>query len=158
MTYYNQDGIIARRSEMGDVDLFKHCLRLSDIEEIWASHHLTPEMAVKMCIAETMWSCTVLANGKAVAIFGINPETIFGKKALVWMLATEELNKIPRRFARHSRKFIDYMLEQYPYLYNYVDDRNKKSIEWLRFCGADIHDPKPFGIEQLPFRYFSFTR
>ncbi len=91
-------------------------------------------------------------------MFGISPVHVLGDKAIVWMLASEKLDNIKLRFARHSRYFINLMLEYYPYLHNYVDCRNKGSISWLKFCGATFEEPKPYGLEGKPFMYFSFKR
>jgi hypothetical protein len=155
--YYNENGIVVRKSRIQDVDYLKNHLRRSDVEEIWASHHIMAEEALKTCVEKTIFSLTI-ENGHPMAIFGINPETVLGEKALIWLLATDDLEKIQRRFIRHSKEFIDMMLSWYPYLYNWVDDRNKASIEWLKYCGATISAPVIHGEEQIPFRYFYFQK
>ncbi len=155
--YYNQDGIVVRRSVLSDIDKMKNNLRQSDVQEIWASHHHTPESALEYCVKNTIFSCTV-ENGKPIAIFGINPTSILGNTAVVWMLATDDLEKIQRRFLRHSKHFIAMMQGFYPTLYNWVDTRNTQSIAWLKFCGAKLEEAKPYGEEQLPFHYFVFSK
>jgi len=154
---YDQDGITVRRSTKEDALYLSKRMRQSDIDEIWASHNITPEDALDNGVKNSIFCCTV-SNGNPIAMFGIVPETILGSKASVWMLASDDLNKIQRRFARHSRHFIDMMLDFYPYIYNHVDERNKISIAWLKFCGAKLHKPEPFGVEKKPFRYFYFNK
>lgn len=155
--YYNQDGIVVRHSTKADVDYLKDHLRQSDIQEIWSSDHITPEEALKQGLEKSIFCCTVL-NGSPIAMFGIVPETVLGQKASVWFLASKDLKNIKRRFLRHSKYFINLMLDFYPYLHNYVDNNNKDSIDWLRYCGARIKEPEPYGKEQQPFRYFYFNR
>lgn len=153
MIYYEQDGIKVR--DALPTDMFQ--LRESDINEVWASHHHKPEEALRQSI-EQSFLCYTIENGNPVASFGLVPENIISNKATVWMLASEDLNKIKIRFLINCKKFINLMLEYYPYLYNYVDDRNKKSIEWLLFLGAKMEDPRPYGTDKLPFRYFYFIK
>lgn len=155
--FYNQNGIIVRRSTKSDVEYLKNHLKQSDIDEIFASNNLTPEEALKDGLKNSIFCCTVL-NDNPIMIFGVVPETILGNKGIVWMLSSSELMKIQRRFLRHSRYFIDMMLEYYAYLYNYIDSRSKESIAWLEFCGAVIEKPAPYGVEGKLFHYFYFKK
>lgn len=154
---YDKDGIVVRRSTKKDVEYLKTHLRQSDVDEIWASNHITPEGALEKGLDNSIFCCTVL-NGQPIAMFGIVPHSILGYEASVWMLASDDLKKIKKRFLRHSKYFINMMLDFYPSLFNFVDDRNKDSINWLKYCGARIYDPKPYGVENKPFRYFVFKR
>ena len=156
--YYNQDQITVERSTRGDAEYLKHNMRQQDKEEIWASHHHTPEQAMDFIINKTIFCLTVKIQGQPVAMFGVNGETVLGDKGIVWMLATDEIDKIKLRFLRHSRRFVKMMLEYYPYVYNFVDVRNKVSIAWLRKLGAKFDTAKPHGVEQKLFRYFWFER
>lgn len=155
--FYDKDGIIVRHSRPEDIEYLKDHLRQSDVDELWASAHHTANEALKNSYENAVLSLTIV-NENPVGMFGITPQSMIGYKASVWFLATAELEKINKRFAKNSRRFIDLMLMYYPYLFNYVDDRNTKSIKWLRICGAEISDPKPYGKEQLPFRFFCFQR
>ncbi|NCB43505.1 MAG: DUF2833 domain-containing protein [Clostridia bacterium] len=155
--YYDKDGYKVRKAKLSDVAHLAQHMRSSDVAEIWASDHKIPEEALREGLERSIFACTV-ENGVPIAMFGICPLSITGDTASVWLLATDDLDKLRIRFAKNSRKFVEMMLEYYPYLENMVDDRNTKSIEWLRFCGAKIDEPVPYGEEQLPFRHFSFTR
>lgn len=152
---YDKNDIIVRRSTVDDIFYLQSRLRESDVREIWACSNRTPTEALERCLKESIFCCTIL-NGSPIGVFGISPVTILGNRASVWFLATNGLEKIQRRFIKNSRYFIKMMLDFYPYLYNWVDDRNKDSIRWLRMCGATVEEPKPYGKEQLPFRYFYF--
>ena len=140
-----------RESLPGDIIYLKDRLRKEEVEEIWASHNSTPEQALLGSYLISIRCFTALLNDRPIAMFGIAPETLLGEKACVWFLGTELLDKIKKSFVVLSRKFISLMLNDYPYLYNFVDFRYKKSLQWLKSCGAEISDPKPFGPEGLPF-------
>lgn len=155
---YNKSGVVVRQSILGDVNYLKNHLRRSDVNEIWASHNSTPEEALFVGFYESSLCLTVESNKLPCAMFGINSHNLLSREAIVWFLASPELEKIKIRFLRHSMDFVDLMLRYYPVLYNWVDSRNYDSIEWLIFCGAKLEEPKRFGVQQLPFHYFVFRR
>jgi len=154
---YDDGEVRVKYTELEDLDYLAENMRECDVDEVWASDNLTPLEALYGGFEESTFCCTV-ENGNPIAIFGVSSDSLFSNNAAVWLLATDQLVKIQRRFLRYSRYFIDRMLERYPYLHNQVDARNKKSIKWLKMCGAHIDEPKPFGAEQKPFRYFYFKR
>lgn len=156
--FYDQNNITVTRSTRGDAEYIAHHMREQDKQEIWASHHFTPAEAMSYTIEKTIFCLTVKIDGRPVVMFGVNGETVLGLKGVVWMLATDEITKLKFRFARHSREYINMMLDFYPTLYNHVDVRNKISIAWLKFLGAKIDTARPHGVEQKPFHYFHFLR
>lgn len=149
--------IIIRNARRSDIGLFKDRICESDRVEIMSSHGHTPESALIYSIEKTIY-CKVAENGEPICIFGINPDSLLGEKAIVWMLSTDKLKEAKIKFFRESKKYITELLEWYPLLYNYVDARNTKSIQWLRWLGAVIEEAKPFGLEGKQFHYFYFKR
>ena len=156
--YYKQGDVVVRRAYPSDADMLCNKLRDSDVQEIWASHNLTPWDAIYFGITESLLCLTITVKNVPVGIFGIRPESYIGRTATIWFLASDELDKIRFRFGKHSKKFINLLLTLYPYLWNYVDVRNKQSIEWLKFCGAKMNEPEPYGILRKKFIYFWFER
>ena len=156
--FYKQNDIEVRSSFPSDVDILCHSLRKSDEEEIWASHNLTPWDGLHYGMTESLISLTITSKGKPIGMFGIRPDSYMGEKATIWFLASDELDSIKLRFLKHSKRFVKMFLSFYPYLYNYVDTRNKSSIEWLKFCGANIQNAMPYGVMAQPFHYFYFER
>jgi len=155
--FYDDGKIKVRRSVKSDADYLAPRLRKSDVEEIWKSNHKAPFEALKEGIEKSIFCCTV-ENGQPICIFGIYTDKLLGENATVWCLASDDLEKIGRKFVKYSREFIDMMLQYYPMLFNYVDADNEKSIKWLQMCGADMKEPAPYGVENKNFRYFSFKR
>lgn len=156
--YYHSGDITVERSTRADAEWIAANMRKDDAQEIWASHHSTPAKAMAYSIEKTIFCLTVKIDNKPAVMFGVNGETVLGNSGIVWMLATDDIKKIGFRFVRHSKMFLDIMMEYYPYLYNYVDVRNITSMAWLKRIGATFEDAKPFGIEQKPFCYFYFRK
>lgn len=156
--FYKQDDIVVRNSYPSDVDLLCNKLRSTDVEEIWASHNLTPWDGLHYSTTESLISLTITAKDKPIGIFGIKPESYMGDRATIWFLGTDDLDKIKVRFLKQSKKFVKMFLSFYPYLYNYVHIHNFQSIEWLKYCGAKMDEPISYGIMREKFQYFYFER
>jgi len=155
--YYCKNDISVRTAVPCDVEKLMGRLRRSDVDEVWACGHRTPEDALLFSMYASILAFTVERKRTPVAMFGIAPDTITGTAASVWLLGTNDINKFKKTFMLLSRSFIPFMQRLYPVLYNWVDERNTVSIAWLQRCGAEFHEPKPFGAEGKPFRYFTLT-
>lgn len=157
-TYYKDHELEIRDSTPSDVITIGDKMRKSDRQEIWKSHHQQPREAVMTGFRESVTSYTATIHGEPILMTGIVPTYFLGSSAVIWMLATDQINEIPVKFVRQSRIIIGKFLEQYPHLYNYVDMKNTESIKWLKWCGAEFGPIINYGIEQKPFRYFQFLR
>jgi len=157
MIEYDDGKVRVRRSSLEDALFISENMREADVQEVWASDNLTPEEAIVSSFKASTICCTI-ENGQPIAMFGVVPKGLVGKSGTIWMLATDAIEKIKYKFLKYNRKFIGGILEQYPYLHNFVDARNQRSINWLRFCGAEIDPPEPYGAERQPFCYFSFEK
>lgn len=159
MIYYAQDNIVVRNSTKQDAEYLAKHMRQSDKDEIMASHGHTPEEAMNESMEHSILSFTVEKEGNPVVMFGVTPESgLLSQSGVIWMLATDGIDTIKRRFAKHSRKFINMMMEVYPKLSNYVDCRNVKSICWLKWCRASFGEPVVYGVGGLDFIPFKFER
>lgn len=156
--YYNECGLIIRDSIISDVYSLKDRLKLEDIQEVWASHHASPEEALKFSITQSALSMTTEKDGVPVMVFGVTADDWMGDTGMIWFMSADLDRQTKIVFLRNSKKFIDLMLSFYPYLYNYVDIRNQESIKWLEFCGAIINEPEKYGADQKLFRRFHFER
>jgi hypothetical protein len=154
--YYENAGLIIRDAEIDDIDKMKDNLREADKQEIWASDHHTPEKALWDSYHLSTEKMVAVFNGELVAMFGIVPVSLLDNKAVVWMLTTNAIEKMPLRFLKLSKKFIGLLRERYSMLFNFVDARHKKSIDWLNWCGASFFPPQDYGVEHLPFQQFVF--
>lgn len=154
---FKEGEIVVRIAKSSDIDEMGD-LRESDRKEVWASNHLEGKTALRMSLKISLFVYTILLKDKPVAFFGICPETVTGHRAKIWLLATDEFKKIEFKFLKCCKSFINMFLEIYPYLDNYVYAENKRSVAWLRWCGARVQAEKPYGIEKELFHYFYFER
>ena len=92
-------------------------------------------------------------KGLNVALAGVGPRP--DGSAMIWMIATPDLEKHALEFLRYSRIFIDEVGEPYDLLFNWVDARNEVHVKWLKFCGFTmIAYKEKFGAEGKPFYEF----
>lgn len=158
MIYAKEGDVIARDSEKADIDHIAENMRIDDINEIWSSHHRLPKEALEKGFKDSLKCITVLKEDTPIIMFGLVPDGILGKSAVIWMLSTNDLKKIQVKFIKYSRCFIDIFLGLYPFLYNYVSDDNKLSIKWLRYCKAKMNGCVTYGVEKKQFHPFMFDR
>ena len=157
MKDYDNGTIRVRPSVKDDISPIADNLRESDRAEIWASNHIEPYEAIKKGFDKAIY-CRTIENGSPIAMFGVCPQELLGQRATIWLLGTEDINKIKIKFLRHCKEYVSAMLEYYEYLENYVDVRNSQCIAWLKYLGAEFDKPEPYGVEGQMFQHFSFKR
>ena len=140
-----------------DVTIVSDYLRKADRDEIAASHGVTPLQALEQGFAKSEYCRTVVYKGQPIAMFGIVPDPD-GTTSAIWFLGTDTVDQLHYCFGRMSKKLVAEFLDIYPYLHNYVDARNTKTIGWLKWCGAELEEPAPYGVQNLMFRHFIFRR
>lgn len=147
-----------RASQVEDTLIIGNDMREADKYEIWASHRVTPQEALNVGFHFSTIVKTATVNGVAMSMFGVVENAVNPHEASVWMLGTNKMLQHKNWVAKSSRTVIKDFLKRYKRLYNYVDARNQKSIEWLEWCGAKIEPAKPYGKEGLNFHFFSIER
>ena len=90
-----------------------------------------------------------------------SPFMIFGARKVrknvgcVWALGSDDLLKVKVGFLRLSKTYLNTLHEDFPFLFNYVDARNKVHIRWIKWLGFKIINVHPkFGVDQIPFYEF----
>ena len=140
-------------------------LRAVDREEIFAATGSTPDKIVPMSF-DISHECYVLVEdwgdagcSNPVAIFGVGPaapavvDGIEHKVGTIWLIGRDPVvaPRNRRSFLRLSRPWVDRLGEQYDALCNYVYEKNTAHLEWLKWCGFFIGNPKPYGPKGVPF-------
>ena len=97
-------------------------------------------------------------DGRPVCMWGVTSAGMILKVGIPWMVGTDHLDKDARVFLRRCRKPVMELLDGYDMLVNYVDARNTRAIEWLKFCGFTVDDPEPYGFTRMPFHKFWMRR
>lgn len=89
-------------------------------------------------------------------VFGIVRPSLLSTKGLVWLIGAPEVEDAGLAILKVSRRFVREMAKGFDFIENWVDARNTVSINWLRWCGFTVEEPKPYGVAQLPFHHFYY--
>lgn len=112
-------------------------LRSGDAEEILATGR-DPERALYESYSAS-WPhvFTIFVDGEPAGVFGAaqGHEEDLG---IPWMLGNDQLVTIPKDLVREGRIWIEYLSRLFPRLENYVDERNKVSVRWLKAMGFEF--------------------
>ena len=133
-------------------------MRQADIDEVWASDNHTPIEALLISWGLSYKSVIVTVDDEPCVMIGIVIRDILAGTGVPWMLGTNRALKHKRHFIEQVPDVIDQMLDICPKLMNYVHDRNKVSIGWLKRIGFTMGDPEKYGPNGELFRRFYLER
>ena len=128
-------------------------IRKGDRQEIMASDGASPLQALVIPFTQQgkIYSIIGTKSEGVIGMFGSTPSKEKGY-GVVWLLSSEDLFKHIKQFIQECPKWVTEMSKDYEYVYNFVDERNWKSLKWLQFLGFE---PKKkigdFGIGKMPF-------
>jgi len=129
-------------------------IRKGDRQEIMASDGASPLEALVIPFTQKnakIYSIIGTKSEGVIGMFGSSPTKEKGY-GVVWLLSSEALFKHTKQFIKECPKWVNDMSKGYKYVYNFVDERNWKSLKWLQFLGFEprrkIGD---FGIGKMPF-------
>lgn len=142
-----------RQPTQADVNCLIANIRHGDRRELEASHGNYKE-AIQLSFNKSKHKWAVYADGQFACLFGMHPLGLLSDTALIWMLGTDVIEKNKGAFIRHSRVYIQAMLNVSPVLMNWCDVRNTKTIRWLKLMGFTFFKAEPYGIKGYPFYRF----
>lgn len=132
-----------------------HKLRKEDQAEIKALANLKGPEALILGLHYSHICISIFTEQDEIcAMFGAQGEK--GKDAAVWMLASDEIEKIAIPFLRQNKAVINFINQIHPVLHNVVDARNTLHLNWLKWCGFTFINKQNIGYENKPF--YSFVR
>lgn len=141
-------------------EAIKDRLRISDQIELHSATGKQSNEIVLKAWAVSLYNWTIMYEDHPIAIFGVAPQALLGYTGSPWMVGTDEM-KLPQAqifVLRNSKKYINKMLDAFPYLMNFVDVRNTLSIKWLKWCGFNFYDPTPYGYYKHLFHRFDMEK
>lgn len=95
-----------------------------------------------------------IVDGELGAIWGVTGG-IMGGIGIIWMVTAPKVREISsHRFAAIYKKEVSNLLEIYPILCNYVDNRYIGAKRMLRIAGFKLEEPVPLGKFNRMFRRF----
>lgn len=129
-----ENKVIMVKSEADDILELKDNLRREDIEECRACGHTPMESLMQGYAFSDCYSAK--KNGKTIAMFGVSSYKQPHGFGVVWFLGSDEVFKHPITLVKGGREYTDkWFKEGYKVLYNAVDKRNTKHINWLIHLG-----------------------
>lgn len=129
-------------------------IKQSDVDEVMASSGYTAEQALTVSLENSEKAYTVMVSGKPEMMFGVVVDEFFDDAYVVWMLSSEAVFPLVtvKRFMREAKSFIKSFHKDKLFLWNYVDERNLRSLNWLRKCGFRfVKREERHGHAQIPF-------
>jgi hypothetical protein len=130
-------------------------VRPADRAEIYAMSMMEPALALELSVGSSSTAYATLDDaGRVICLAGVAPRSLLSGNGTVWLIASPDVERMPMTFLRTTRAYLTRLKSEYRVLMNHVDARNEKSIAWLRWLGASIADPVPFGPLGLPFHPF----
>lgn len=133
-------------------------VRQADLQEFMAINGWDARRVLETGVRTSTFSVAGLANGKVVTIFGVAPKSMIGGSGIPWLVATDELEKYQFAFLRRCRNGVNAMLSVYPYLENYVDERNHVAKAWLSWLGFTLDAAASYGNDGLNFHRFHMEK
>ena len=88
-------------------------------------------------------------DGVPLAAFGV-------ADGVIWMLATKETAKHKVYTGKWTLRGIRAFMKDWDYLYNFVDKGNDDTIRWLKWMGAKVYPPRPYGLYGNLYHKFTF--
>jgi hypothetical protein len=148
-----------RPATMADVLYLAPRLRRRDVDEIRASYGQAPLKALTYSLNHSDQSYVFLNDSRRpCAIYGTAPVPSHPQVASAWLLGSDEIADPAnlRSFLRLTRGELDRLhAGRYLVLFNYVDERNEASVQWLRWAGCQfIQRHEAYGVERRPFLEF----
>ena len=129
-------------------------IRIGDRKEIMASDGCSPlEALVTPFTQENAKIYTIVGTKDegVIGMFGSTP-TKLEEYGVVWLLSSEHLFKHIKQFIKECPYWVAQMSKDYKYVYNFVDERNWKSLKWLQFLGFEPKEKiEQYGYGKLPF-------
>lgn len=145
-----------REYREGDAESLAPRLRQADLQELRASTHVPPAIALRKGAECSAPSLAIIGEENQVeGLFGIFKEP--DGTGTVWMMGSDALTKSPlkKQFLRECRTHLAHLTAGYRLVGNCVDARNTVHINWLKWMGFTfIRRNEFYGVEQRPFLEF----
>jgi hypothetical protein len=139
------------------IDLLSDNMCQMDKDEVFATSGQSPKTALLSSVMCSDQLICYFDQEELLGIGGVGLEP--NGEGIPWFLRTNHFDfwkkKNKRSFLKSSRSWIEHMGEIYPSMYNYIDSRNKESINWIQHLGFDLTETVDnYGFLRIPFIKF----
>ncbi len=129
-------------------------VRDADKRELWDYMLLTPLEALHKSIIVSPLAWTGMADEVPVCMFGCAPASVLSTVGRPWMIGTTDVDKYAMAFLRRNKRMVKVMMNNFDRLENFVDVRNVKAIEWLKWLSFEFGEVRIMGPFLKPFQMF----
>lgn len=143
----------------------EHCyaleqrLRIADIQEIVAASGKEPIEALLLGLENSDPCISIMDGDRVMGMYGVVP--VDNRIGGVWLLGSNELVTKPysTEFVRKCREYANDLYLMYDVMGNWVDERNRTHIRWLKWMGAIfIGRDEKHGVAEIPFLEFVLVK
>lgn len=135
-----ENKVIVRAATGYDVEALTNNLRKEDIEEIEALGSTPYEALGEGYVFSTECYALVL-EGETIGLFGVSTYQMPEGYASIWFLGSERTKEIPYEWLIVGKEYINKFLKEYGILTNFVYEKNRLHIKWLKRMGANFEAP-----------------
>lgn len=116
-------------------------MREADRREVQAAAGIDPFKALAHSVRRSDMSYTAMMGGVPIAVFGVGPINVLGGVGSIWLLGTDEVDRVSTTLLRSTRRWKPQLLSRYRVLRNFVSVDNRASIRLLVWLGATFSAP-----------------
>jgi hypothetical protein len=121
-------------------------LRAQDVAELAITSPGTPVSDIlREAVNLSFYAELIRLDGQAAIVYGVVPTHLYGVGA-IWMLATDDIERMRGYVKKNSRDKVAMLNRMFPVLMNYVHADNSVAIRWLAWCGFDVYAPDVHGL------------
>lgn len=128
-----------KESVLDDVLALETNLRLDDINEVTATGS-NPHRSLLLGLLYSDICNSVVVNNEVIGMFGVCGRGLPAGLATIWCLGSPEIERYPIAFIKIGRDFFNNCLKKYNRVFNFVDTRNVKHLDWLKHIGVTFKD------------------
>lgn len=99
------------------------------------------EEILRDCMYRSMEIRIGKVDGVVACVWGLIPPTILSDSAWLWLLCTDIVAEHKFLFVRHSQRYIEEALKEYPIILGDCLIDNKSAKRWLEWLGAKFAEP-----------------
>ena len=142
------------------VDYIAANIRKADEQEIWDMALLKPREALSRAMEVSAFVSTGFINNQIVGMCGLVRVSLLSEAGRPWMISTSALDnkRYALDFHRMGKRVVAAMIGIFPYLENYVEASNKRTIKWLKALGFQFDEPQKMGPLGKNFQRFWMER
>ena len=116
--------------------------RPSDVHEIIRrspiSHIPDADKTLRECMYRSTDVRCGMVDGVIACMCGLIPPTLLSDKAYLWLLTTDIVAEHKFLFVRHSQRYVEEALKEFPIIVGNCAINNHSAIRWLRWLGAEF--------------------